>query len=123
MAKPFVDLDALISESVRFKFQGQSHEIKPVSIEVFMRFSNAWYELQQLIKNDQIDEKSAMDVSVGLIQSVCDSLPEEKIRNEMSVAQIGALVQLIVETVTGHDTDEETIKKKVLKFREPNRSA
>lgn len=118
MKKPFVDLDALVSESVKFKFKGETHEIKPITVEAFMRFNNAWFDLQYMIETGDIDETSSMDVSVNLIKSVCDSLPEDRIRKEMAVAQIGALVQLIIETITGRDTDEEDIKKKVLKFRE-----
>lgn len=118
MKKPFVDLDALITESVKFKFKGNTYEIKPIALDSFMKFNNAWFDLQQMIKENRVNEDESMDVSVSLIKSVCDNLPEELIRKEMTVAQIGCLVQLIVETVTGRDTDEDSIKKKVFKLRE-----
>lgn len=119
MGKPFVDLDALVEESVQFKFKGNIYTLKPMSIETFMKFNNAWWELQQLIKQDKISSEEGMNISVSLIKSVCDDLPEEKIRKEMSVIQIAGLVQLVIEKVTARDPTDESIKKKVMNLREP----
>lgn len=123
MKKPFINLDTLISESVKFQFKGEQFTIKPISIEAFMRFNNAWYELADAISKKKIDDDASLNLAVSIIKSVCDDLPEERIRNEMSIVQIGALVQLVVDTVTARGTDDDEMKKKVQKMRELIRPA
>lgn len=119
MKKPFTDLDALVEESVSFKFKGNVYTLKPMSIETFMKFSNAWWNLQETIKQETISSEESMNISVDLIRSVCDDLPEELIRTQMSVVQVAALIQMVIEKVTGRDSSDEELKKKVMNLREP----
>lgn len=114
MKQPFVDLDALVEKGAEFKFKDHIYTLKPIDAETFMSFSNEWASLQMLVTQDLVSEEDSMNVCVQLIRSVCREIPAELIRKEMTLAQIGALINLIVNSVTG-----QVDSKKKVKMREP----
>lgn len=112
MKEPFADLDALVDSGASFRFRGKIYKLKPIDAGTFMSFMNRWAELQELLQKDKLEGDEAMVSSVNIIQSVCD-IEEDLIRKEMTVAQTGAVIQLIVDSVQGK------IEKKKIPLREP----
>jgi hypothetical protein len=118
MKEPFIDLDSIVTGGAKFQFKGKVYSLKAIDAQTFMTFNNDWADLQMMIQKEVIGQDESMNILVRLIRAVCFDLPENLIRNEMTIAQIGALINLIVRTVTGEAQQDD--KKKVL--REPNLS-
>jgi hypothetical protein len=111
------DLDAMVSHPVAFRLHGQIHEIRPISVKEFYAFTNAIVSLQGLEKAEHITPSQVVDLYQRLIQSVCDSIDRSDVE-KMTQAQCGALLNLIMECVTGKaqvdEVDEEAQKKSPL---------
>lgn len=109
---PVTDLDAIVAESVHFRFKGKLHEIKPVTLEEFLKFSNAQAALMDKIKSD--DSKLTPDKLVQqyhqVISAVCDSITVEDIKG-MEQVQVAALYQLVIDQVTGQVKASDGQKK------------
>lgn len=114
------DLDAIISESVSFRFNGKIHQIRPISLESFLKFSNAETKLMAGLKDEAI-LKSPKELATRyfeMISSVCDSITLEDIQG-MEQAQVAALFQLVLDVVTGQvDMGEGKKKRKKLPIYE-----
>jgi len=110
---PVVDLDNLIAEKIAFKFKGKIHYLKPISLEEFLRFTNKNSEFLTSLKDDkEISAKELAMGYLGVINTVCESIGLDDIE-EMEQAQIAALYQLIVDTVTGSVETGEGKKKRL----------
>lgn len=111
-AEPLTDLDAIIAESVSFRFSGKIHTLRPISLEEFLKFTNAQAKLLFKLKN--LEHKVTVDELVMLyhnvISSVCDSITEDDIRR-MEQVQVAALYQLVIDLVTGQVRPGEEQKK------------
>lgn len=94
------DLDAMVAKPVAFRLHGRIHEIKPISLEEFYKFANAWTTVLNWKDSDGISPKEYLKGLTELFQSVCDSITEDDVLR-LTQAQAGALFQLIIESVTG----------------------
>lgn len=101
------DLDAMVAHPVAFRLHGKVHSIKPISVKEFYAFTNAVISLQALESAEQLTPSQVIDLYQRLIQSVCETVSRADIE-QMTQAQCGALLNLIVECVTGKAQVEES---------------
>lgn len=95
------DLDALVAEPIAFRFNGEVHEIKPVSTLELLSFTNAFAELQELNgRSDAITVGELVDAYTSVISSVCPSITRDHVES-MTQAQVAALFQLVMDSVVG----------------------
>lgn len=109
-ANVIADLDALVAERVAFRFKGQAHFIEPVTTKEFYQYVNASNQVLNVIRDPQATATQVIDAAHRVIASVCKTISREDVEN-MTQPQIGALLTLVVETVTGKSQVE---KKKTL---------
>lgn len=115
------DLDAMVAHPVAFRLHGQIHEIRPISVKEFYAFTNAIVSLQGLEKAEHITPTQVVDLYQRLIQSVCDSIERSDIE-KMTQAQCGALLNLIMECVTGKAQVDEKVDEEAQKKSPPNQA-
>lgn len=115
--EPVVDLDAIISEPVHFRFNGKIHALKPMQLDEFLKFSNAQARLMDTLKDAQakLGPKDLAEQYHQVVASVCDTISVDDILN-MEQAQIAALYQLVIDLVTGQ-VDQGDGKKKRQKLQ------
>lgn len=99
-AEMVADLDALLDESISFRLHGRDHEIRPISAAEFFKFTNAYAGLSALGNKSEIPTEQLINAYYEVFSSVCTTISKEDVR-QMSIAQVGALFQLIIESVTG----------------------
>lgn len=108
------DLDALVNDEVAFKFNGKTYKIKPLETgEAFI----VWQNLSKLEKfevGDLVEFKEVIDFYADLFHSVCPEITRSDVEI-MSQPQCAALLQLILDTVTGRVFTES--KKKVMQMQ------
>ena len=109
--KMFADLDALIAEPIYFKIHGKIFEIKPIKTDVFFKFSNKYVEFFGLEKMPNATTDDMVEKYYEMASSVCANITKKDVAN-MTPAQMGALFQIIIDTVTGRVFSDE--KKKNL---------
>lgn len=123
------DLDAMVAHPVAFRLHGKVHYIKPISVKEFYAFTNALAGISALESEQKLTSAQVIDLYERLIASVCDSISRREIEM-MTQAQCAALLQLIVECVTGKaqtEPGEASGEKKnslgipALAFQPPNR--
>lgn len=94
------DLDALVSEDIAFRFQGKLWTIRPLSAgEAFVAWQNM-SKFETLKKKESITFTEVLDFYYDLFKSVCPDIKREDVEN-MTQPQCAALLQLILDTVTG----------------------
>lgn len=114
------DLDALISKPIAFKFQGEIFTVKPVDTGTYLKVADGLGQLQALTSQDQANVKRE-DIDqayFNLLSNLCDDLKISHIQ-KMTVAQINALLRLIVRHLTGEtekymQSDDSAQKKNQL---------
>lgn len=112
--KVIVDLDRLISESVGFMLHGKLRRIKSMTQENFLRVVNELAALDLMRAKSERDPKALHAAYIKLFKQACEPINDEDL-NKMTDAQIGALVQNIIECVTGRA--QASGEKKTLKIR------
>lgn len=106
------DLDALVAEPVRFRYGGKIHELKPMSLEQFLRFSNAQSALMSSVNEDgPMTARALAEKYHRVISSVCDTISLEDIMG-MEQVQVAALYQLVIDLVTGQVQTGDSKKKR-----------
>lgn len=107
-ARVFADLDALIAEPVAFRFNGETHLIKPVSTKEFFKLTNALARLDELRNAKTVKKDELVEAYSALISGACDTIGRKEVET-MTQAQVGALFQLILDCITGkiYARDEE----------------
>lgn len=115
---PVTDLDAIIAESVPFRFNGKIHKIKPIDLEGFLKFTNAQINLRKKADDGELLDANTLAKNYHLvITAVCDTVTLDDIKS-MSQVQIAALYQLVLDAITGQVEsveDDGTVKKKRMK--------
>jgi hypothetical protein len=109
-ARVVTDLDAIIREPIAVTLHGKTHVIKPVLVEEFFSLSNALAAISDIAGADKVTLDEVIDGYYGVISSVCPTITKSDIR-QSSHSQIAALLQLVMDHVSGGLTDE---KKKAL---------
>ena len=107
------DLDAMIADSVPFRFAGKIHHIKPISVLEFYQYTQALGKLMELKDSAKVTGEDLVDAYFNLFRSVCDTITHADIE-KMTTAQAGALFALTIECVTGkaQGDESELVKKK-----------
>lgn len=109
------DLDALVSEEVAFRFQGKTYYLRPLTAgEAFVAWQNL-ANLEEFKKRENVTFKDVLDFYSEMFKSVCPEITREDVA-EMTQPQCAALLQLILDTITGRVFTES--KKKVNHMRE-----
>lgn len=94
------DLDAMIADPVPFRFGGRVHNIKPISVMEFYKYTNALAALMGLKDKQDATSEDMLDAYYNLFNSVCDSITHKDLAS-MSTAQIAALFKLTVDAISG----------------------
>jgi len=105
------DLDALVNEDIAFKLGGKTYTIKPLSAgEAFVVWNNL-SKLDQLRAKNEVSYSELLAFYADLFKSVCPEITRKHVE-DMSQTQCAALLQLILDTVTGRVFSDG--KKKLL---------
>lgn len=95
------DLDAIVVKPVSILWQGHAHVLKPISTKEFLLATEAMAKMDALSKQGTgVKMEELVDVYAGVIGSVCDTIGKRELM-QMSQAQVGALLQTVVDHVTG----------------------
>jgi hypothetical protein len=109
--KVLVDLDRLISESVGFMLHGEVRRIKPITQETFLYVINELAALD-LMRQGKVSSLEELRVAyLALFKKACEPFNDDDLK-KMTDAQIGALVQKIIDCVRG--TAQASGEKKTL---------
>lgn len=108
--KVVADLDRMISDPVGFRFQGKVHVIKPMTQEVFLKTASAFAKMDQMRKDPVHDVDKLISVYVELFSRCCDTIGVKEVR-AMTDSQKGAIVQQIVDCITGRAHVDDSKKK------------
>jgi hypothetical protein len=109
------DIDAILTKPVAFRFNGKLHYIKPVSTREYLKVTEIFAKMDSMGANGAPDVSSLVDVYSELFSSLCETISKKDVM-EMTQSQIGALLQLVIEHVTGR------IEKKKIVTRMPTQS-
>lgn len=111
----FLDLDKLISEPQTFRWRGQVHKVKPISTHVFFQVSAKLSEINRMCSSDveKLDEARFVRTYSELFAIVCDTIKARDVQ-DMTNAQRGALLQFVLDCLSGR-AQAESEKKKTLK--------
>lgn len=94
------DLDRLVSESVGFMLHGKVRRIKPLTQETFLKVINELATLDMLRTSKDFEPIKLRKAYLSLFSKACEPMSDSDLK-QMTDAQIGALVQQIIECVTG----------------------
>jgi len=94
------DLDAIIQKTITFRLLGRVHEIRPISTKSYLEYINALAAVIQLSDQDKVTPTELIQKYHALVSSVVDSISLSDVES-MTQAQVGALFQLIMDTITG----------------------
>lgn len=98
-AKLVSDLDRMLTESIAFRLHGKVHRINPITVEEFYKFTKA-FSLVGGLKAEGISPAEAVTLYHQVISSVAPTVSRKDIE-DMTQSQVGALLQLVIEAVTG----------------------
>lgn len=104
------DLDAMLVDPVSFVLHGKTHVINPLSVEQFARVTLALEKLYGLQAESDVTAEKLIDRYFDLISTCCATVSKDDIAN-MSQYQIGALLEIILNTITGKIFSDSGKKK------------
>lgn len=103
-AKIIADFDALISESIAFRFHGKDFIIRPVDTETFLKVMIGFQEAQMLVRQEAegkvVDTDAIYDAYLKFIGPLCEDFTVKDLKS-MTLSQINALIGLIIKHITG----------------------
>lgn len=102
-SKPAVvvrDFDKLLTEAVAFRLHGKVHKLNPITVQEFWRFSESMVRMQKLAEQADVTAKELIEGYLTVFQSVCPSMTLKDVE-DMSQPQVGALLQLVIDTIQG----------------------
>lgn len=105
------DLDALVGETVYFRYQGKGHPISPMSTEEYFRLMNKYSSFVMLTKNKTIIYDEFVDGLTEIFAIACPTIGREQVE-AMTPNQRGSLLQLVIDFVNAR-VQGDTAKKKV----------
>lgn len=110
-----VDADRLIAKPVGIRFQGIIHTIKPMSQKVFIETVDALAALDGMKTKPDLNREQLDSAYARLFARCSDTLGKFEVVSLMTDAQKGAVLQQIIECVTGRvqDEDDQTKKKTI----------
>lgn len=102
--KMVADFDRMVSCRVAFVLNGRTHYINPVETEKYLQFVVETEKLDEILKKarrgELKDKRSLYDQYGAIFNLMCDTLDASDVY-EMTDVQIGAVVNLIRECVSG----------------------
>ena len=101
----------MVVEPVSIRIFGREHILRPLEVEQFFKITSSWSELDAL-KNDKTVETNVLLDKYHEIISVALPTIKRADFDKMSISQIGAMMQIVCETVTGKtfgDTEKKTL--------------
>ena len=110
--KIIADLDDLTSQRVGFKFNGKQFIIEPMTTENFIALAVALNEMDVFLKsksgeNEKHELDEVYEKYYELTKALCHNIKFEHIKS-MTVAQLHALMHLIIRHVTGQTQEDMT---------------
>jgi hypothetical protein len=107
------DLDALIAESIPFRFKGKVYEIEPITTGNLLVILNKFAQFDKVAKKEGLTADALIDSYLEIFSAACPTITREDIA-EMNQAQCAALFQLIFDSCTGKAQSEREERKKKL---------
>lgn len=111
------DLDKILVDPVYFVWRKKQRKIKPIDVEHLLRVSEALARLDFLRQSPdavkQLTTKDLLDAYHDVIKSVCDDIPRKEL-DEVNLVQLGAMIQLIMDSMTGKINSSEKKNKQGL---------
>lgn len=105
---PVVDLDALIAEPVTFRFEGKTHVVQPIDTRTYLAVTNELIKIQGLLKSEKAEKKEVIESYAAIFSAVCETISIKDVER-MTLAQTGALLQMIMECVSGRAQKKKMI--------------
>lgn len=94
------DLDALVNEEVAFRLAGKTYKLRPLSAgEAFVVWQNL-AKLESLKSQKEVSFEQVINFYAELFGSICPDIKRKHVE-DMSQTQCAALLQLVLDTVTG----------------------
>lgn len=106
-----VDLDRMLGELPGFKYRGKVYQIRAMDTAVWLRLCEELAALNLLMRKEGFNRKEIRDRYYRLLVKAVDGISFEDV-DQMTDAQLGAVVQLIVDCITGRAYAQEGDKKK-----------
>lgn len=94
------DLDALVSEPVGFRFNGQVHTIKPIEAGELLILHEKFAQIQRLAEQKDVTADELVDLYVEVFTSLSPTLTRADVE-KMTQRQLTALFTLALDSVTG----------------------
>lgn len=99
--KVVVDLDRMVLEQRGFRFNGKVYMVKPMKHKIWLGVCNELAALNLIANSGKpFDRAQVRKTYWKLISKAVDGLSSAAVE-QMTDAQMGALVQLVIECVTG----------------------
>lgn len=101
------NLDAIKNRTIAFRYNGKVHKIKPLSVEKYVEAAAAMAAIAELIENKKKvkSEAQLLDAYHAIFSVMCPTVSRSDL-NEMSVQQIGALYNTVLEQIMGRENFE-----------------
>lgn len=101
------NLDAIKGRTIGFRFNGKIHKIKPLPVEKYIEATAAMAAIGELIANKKRvrTEAELLDAYDAIFSVMCPSVSRADLE-DMSVQQIGALYNTILQHVMGAEQFE-----------------
>jgi hypothetical protein len=97
------DLDAIISETVGFRFEGKVYEIPPLTLETFIIAVQHLAVLDGLKNKEKVTPEELLSAYTNLFSLVCPKVTRATVET-MGHQRIAALLGLIIEVIMGKAT-------------------
>lgn len=109
------NLDAIKSRTIGFRFNGKIHKIKPLPVDKYIEATFAMAGIADIVANKKKlkSESQLLDAYEGIFSILCPSVTRADLNN-MSVQQIGALYNTVLEQIMGRDQFEAQKKSQSL---------
>lgn len=110
-AELVADLDEVLGKEVKFRLLGKEYLIKKLTTETFLKVMNGFSQLEKKARQDTITTDEALETYAHLFSTCIDGIDKKTVR-DMSLPQVSALAQLIIDYATGRLGILEEAKKK-----------
>jgi len=100
------------------RFQGITHEIKPIEVREFFVLAEGLAQVQKLKQSEKISNDMLIDAIYAVLFPCAPTITKEMIRCA-TLPQISALLQFVLDHVNGRLSGEEK-KKNMVKLELPN---
>ena len=117
---PFVDLDAVIEDSIYVVLHGKRLTVKPLELESFLKLANSYEQMHVRNVQGDVSKEELIRSYYDLFHILCDEITYEDVA-DMTQAQCAALMAIVIDKITGKINSSnpeyatfvaETVKKK-----------